>query len=208
MPHHNWLRYEDGLRMNPVLTKACISGFVYGFGDWIAQVYKNGGLLNFDRKRILSAVTIGFIGHGPLSHYYFLFADELFQPLHLTGTHLNFCHAVALKDGAAEPLAKVAFDQTIWSGVWNSIYFTMMGCLRGDSIPTTMYFPGNALPPERLGKLFAVLLSLDWPVSSRAGTFFLPIGCTVLVVPAGAMNTTHNPIKEQSGPVREKRASS
>lgn len=29
--------------------------------------------------------------------------------------------------------AKVAFDQTIWSAVWNSIYFTVLGFLRGES---------------------------------------------------------------------------
>ena len=34
--------------------------------------------------------------------------------------------------------AKVAFDQTIWSAIWNSIYFVVLGFLRLES-PTTIY---------------------------------------------------------------------
>lgn len=29
--------------------------------------------------------------------------------------------------------AKVAFDQTIWSAIWNSIYFVVLGFLRLES---------------------------------------------------------------------------
>lgn len=29
--------------------------------------------------------------------------------------------------------AKVAFDQTLWAAVWNSIYYTVVGFLRFDS---------------------------------------------------------------------------
>jgi protein Mpv17 len=31
--------------------------------------------------------------------------------------------------------AKVAFDQTVWSAIWNSIYFVVLGLLRFDSLP-------------------------------------------------------------------------
>lgn len=34
--------------------------------------------------------------------------------------------------------AKVAFDQTVWSGVWNSIYYTLLGFLRLES-PLSIY---------------------------------------------------------------------
>lgn len=34
--------------------------------------------------------------------------------------------------------AKVAFDQTIWSAIWNSIYFVVLGFLRLES-PTTVF---------------------------------------------------------------------
>jgi len=29
--------------------------------------------------------------------------------------------------------AKVAFDQTVWAAIWNSIYFTVVGFLRFES---------------------------------------------------------------------------
>lgn len=34
--------------------------------------------------------------------------------------------------------AKVAFDQTVWSAIWNSIYFVVLGFLRLES-PTTIF---------------------------------------------------------------------
>ena len=33
---------------------------------------------------------------------------------------------------------KVAFDQTVWSGVWNSIYFVALGLLRFEN-PVTIF---------------------------------------------------------------------
>jgi hypothetical protein len=34
--------------------------------------------------------------------------------------------------------AKVAFDQTVWAAVWNSIYFVVLGFLRFES-PTNIF---------------------------------------------------------------------
>lgn len=34
--------------------------------------------------------------------------------------------------------AKVAFDQTVWSAIWNSIYYTLLGFLRFES-PVTVF---------------------------------------------------------------------
>lgn len=34
--------------------------------------------------------------------------------------------------------AKVAFDQTVWSAIWNSIYFVVLGLLRFESL-TNIY---------------------------------------------------------------------
>ena len=55
---------------------------------------------------------------------------------------LLFCGVVKLlvrqalfpfKDWWVVP-AKVAFDQTVWSAVWNSIYYVVLGFLRGESL--------------------------------------------------------------------------
>lgn len=115
-PQHNWSAYEEILRTNPVFAKMVISGVVYSVGDWIAQCYEGKPLFDFDRTRMFRSGITGFALHGSLSHYYYEFCEVLF-PFH---------------DWWIVPV-KVAFDQTVWSAIWNSIYFTVLGFLRLES---------------------------------------------------------------------------
>ncbi|KAM3343548.1 protein SYM1 [Capsicum galapagoense] len=115
-PEHNWIAYEEALKANPVLAKMAISGIVYSVGDWIAQCYEGKPLLEFDRTRMFRSGLVGFSLHGSLSHYYYQFCEALFPS----------------NDWWVVP-AKVAFDQTIWSAIWNSIYFVVLGLLRFES---------------------------------------------------------------------------
>lgn len=115
-PQHNWSAYEEALKSNPVLAKMVISGVVYSVGDWIAQCYEGKPIFEFDRARMFRSGLLGFALHGSLSHYYY-----------------QFCEALFPFDGWWVVPAKVAFDQTIWSAIWNSIYFTLLGFLRFES---------------------------------------------------------------------------
>ncbi|XP_057505465.1 uncharacterized protein LOC130788769 isoform X2 [Actinidia eriantha] len=115
-PEHNWIAYEEALRNNPVLAKMVISGVVYSIGDWIAQCYEGKPLFEFDRTRTFRSGLVGFLLHGSLSHYYYQLCEALFP----------------FDDWWVVP-AKVAFDQTVWSAVWNSIYFVVLGLLRLES---------------------------------------------------------------------------
>ncbi|KAJ8556164.1 hypothetical protein K7X08_022922 [Anisodus acutangulus] len=115
-PEHNWIAYEEALKANPVLAKMAISGIVYSLGDWIAQCYEGKTLLEFDRTRMFRSGLVGFSLHGSLSHYYYQFCEALFPS----------------NDWWVVP-AKVAFDQTIWAAIWNSIYFVVLGFLRFES---------------------------------------------------------------------------
>ncbi|KAL3636851.1 hypothetical protein CASFOL_019150 [Castilleja foliolosa] len=115
-PQHNWSAYEEALKTNPVLAKMVISGVVYSVGDWIAQCYEGKPIFEYDRARMFRSGLVGFTLHGSLSHYYYQFCEALF-PFH---------------DWWVVP-AKVIFDQTAWSAVWNSIYFTLLGVLRFES---------------------------------------------------------------------------
>lgn len=115
-PQHNWSAYEEALKTNPVLAKMVISGVVYSVGDWIAQCYEGKPLFEFDRARMLRSGLLGFTLHGSLSHYYYQFCEALFP----------------FDDWWVVP-AKVIFDQTAWSAVWNSIYYTLLGVLRLES---------------------------------------------------------------------------
>ncbi|XP_022874756.1 uncharacterized protein LOC111393457 [Olea europaea var. sylvestris] len=115
-PQHNWSAYEEALKANPVLAKMVISGVVYAVGDWIAQCYEGKPLFEFDRARAFRSGLVGFTLHGSLSHYYYQFCEALFP----------------FDDWWVVPV-KVAFDQTAWAAVWNSIYFTVLGVLRLES---------------------------------------------------------------------------
>ncbi|GFS41097.1 peroxisomal membrane 22 kDa (Mpv17/PMP22) family protein [Actinidia rufa] len=115
-PEHNWIAYEEALKNNPVLAKMVISGVVYSIGDWIAQCYGGKPLFEFDRTRMFRSGLVGFLLHGSLSHYYYRLCEALFP----------------FDDWWVVP-AKVAFDQTVWSAVWNSIYFVVSGLLRLES---------------------------------------------------------------------------
>ncbi|CAI9089477.1 OLC1v1024061C3 [Oldenlandia corymbosa var. corymbosa] len=130
-PEHNWDAYEEALKSNPILSKMVISGIVYSLGDWIAQCYEGKPLFEFDRKRMLRSGIVGFSLHGSLSHYYYQFCEALFP----------------FKGWWVVP-AKVAFDQTIWAAVWNSIYYVVLGFLRFE-------------PPVRI---FNELKSTFWPM--------------------------------------------
>ncbi|EYU26408.1 hypothetical protein ABFS82_08G183400 [Erythranthe guttata] len=115
-PQHNWSAYESALKTNPVLAKMVISGVVYSVGDWIAQCYEGKPIFEFDRARLFRSGLVGFTLHGSLSHYYYHFCEALFP----------------FDDWWVVP-AKVLFDQTVWSAIWNSIYFTLLGVLRFES---------------------------------------------------------------------------
>ncbi|KAL3508634.1 hypothetical protein ACH5RR_028035 [Cinchona calisaya] len=115
-PLHNWIAYEEALKTNPVFAKMVISGVVYSVGDWIAQCYEGKPIFEFDRARMFRSGLAGFTLHGSLSHYYYQFCEALFP----------------FDDWWVVP-AKVVFDQTVWSAVWNSIYYTVLGVLRLES---------------------------------------------------------------------------
>ncbi|KAH7352223.1 hypothetical protein KP509_19G035500 [Ceratopteris richardii] len=93
-----------------------ISGIVYALGDWIAQCCEGKPLLDFSRGRMIRSGLVGFCLHGSLSHFYYHVCEALFP----------------FQDWWGVPI-KVAFDQTIWSAIWNSIYFTTIGLLRFES---------------------------------------------------------------------------
>ncbi|KAG7022908.1 SYM1, partial [Cucurbita argyrosperma subsp. argyrosperma] len=79
--------------------------------------YEGRPLFEFDRARMIRSGLVGFTLHGSLSHYYYQFCEVLFP----------------FKDWWVVPV-KVAFDQTVWSALWNSIYYVVLGILRAESM--------------------------------------------------------------------------
>lgn len=117
-----WQLYQQLVVSNPIETKAVISGVVYSLGDIIAQSYEGRPLEDWDRARILRSGLCGLLAHGPLSHLYYVALDNAFMHQQL----------VAL-DSWLVPAMKVAVDQTVWSVLWNSCYYVLLGLFKFES---------------------------------------------------------------------------
>ena len=118
VPRDNWSFYESSLASHPLISKACISGIVYGLGDLTAQTYEGKSIGSLDRGRMIRSALTGFLAHGPCSHYWYIYADQLCAPL---------------GEGWLGIGTKLVLDQTIWAFIWLSIYYGVLGGLNFDS---------------------------------------------------------------------------
>ena len=65
--------YEALVPTNPIFYKACTSGVAYTLGDFISQIFQGRDLRTIDLSRSARSGAAGFIGHGPLCHYWMSF---------------------------------------------------------------------------------------------------------------------------------------
>jgi len=109
-----WLAwYDDKVLAFPLATKASTSGACYFVGDLFAQTIagKNVDPRGLELDRALRSGLAGFIGHGPVAHYWLGFLDQ----------NLSF-------DGAWWAImAKISLDQGPMSIVYNTIYSLLLG---------------------------------------------------------------------------------
>jgi len=106
-------QYEALVPQNPVFYKACTSGVAYLFGDFVSQVYQGRTLDSLDLPRSFRSGAAGFIGHGPLCHYWMLTME----------TYLDYGGAWWATG------IKVLADQTVWSLYLNAMYSFLIGTL-------------------------------------------------------------------------------
>lgn len=106
-------QYEDLVPTNPVFYKACTSGVAYTFGDFISQIYQGRDLKSLDLPRSARSGAAGFIGHGPLCHYWMLTMER----------YLDYGGAWWATG------IKVLADQTVWSLYLNAMYSFLIGTL-------------------------------------------------------------------------------
>ena len=105
--------YEALVPTNPVFYKACTSGVAYAFGDFVSQIYQGRTLATLDLPRSFRSGAAGFIGHGPLCHYWMMTMEQ----------YLDF-------GGAWWGTGiKVLADQTVWSLYLNAMYSFLIGTL-------------------------------------------------------------------------------
>jgi protein Mpv17 len=124
-----WDGYMSVLTSHPIGTKACTSGAVYAIGDIISQhtertssssICGPGDDRKIDNVRVLRSAVAGFIGHGPLSHFWYITCDGFFE------------HVIHMTEWWSF-LPKILFDQTLWGPIWNNSYILLIGMMRRDT---------------------------------------------------------------------------
>jgi protein Mpv17 len=118
-----WDSYTCVLHNNPISTKAITSASVYAIGDLIAQRTEGKAMGELDRMRALRSLLAGLIGHGPLSHLWYNFSENLFH---------NILHWTAWWS----IVPKVALDQGFWGPIWNNTYLLLLGLMKRESLDT------------------------------------------------------------------------
>jgi protein Mpv17 len=118
VPMSLWDSYMMYLNRHPILCKSFTSGFVYTLGDILAQV--NEEQTKLDRPRTLRSLVAGFCGHGPMSHFWYLSIQYLFDTL------LGWTAWWSL-------FPKILLDQTVFSLVWNNTYILILGIMKYDA---------------------------------------------------------------------------
>lgn len=121
IPSNAWHSYSSVLTSNPIPTKAATSASVYAVGDVIAQRMEGKSMGDIDRLRTLRSLTAGLIGHGPLSHFWYNFSENLFD---------NVLHWTA----AWSIVPKIALDQALWGPIWNNTYLLLLGLMKMESL--------------------------------------------------------------------------
>jgi len=108
----DWLLwYDDEALARPVLVKAATSGVCYFVGDLIAQRSTGATLTSLDLPRSTRSAAAGFIGHGPVAHYWLNYVDE---SMSFGGAWWAF-------------FPRIIADQGPMALVYNSVYTALIG---------------------------------------------------------------------------------
>eukprot|EP00747_Dinoflagellata_sp_TGD_P214944 gnl/TRDRNA2_/TRDRNA2_87740_c0_seq1.p1 gnl/TRDRNA2_/TRDRNA2_87740_c0~~gnl/TRDRNA2_/TRDRNA2_87740_c0_seq1.p1 ORF type:complete len:399 (-),score=56.16 gnl/TRDRNA2_/TRDRNA2_87740_c0_seq1:199-1395(-) len=94
----------------PLRTKACTSGFCYSLGDMGAQAFAGQNLTTINFARSARSGAAGFVGHGPVAHYWIQFLE----------TYLSFGGAWW-----------AVFPKIIANQPMNIVYNTIYSCVTG-----------------------------------------------------------------------------
>lgn len=125
IPVDNWFSYSEVLDNSPLSTKAVTSATVYTIGDFIAQRTQGISMSELDRPRMLRSLLAGLIGHGPLSHLWYGWSENIFENVF----HWNQWWGI---------FPKVFVDQTTWGPFWNNTYILLLGIMKLSS-PGTIF---------------------------------------------------------------------
>lgn len=110
-----WDSYEKALGAHPVIVKALTSLVGFTAGDILAQTLVEK-VDKYDAMRTVRLGSFGFLWHGPSSHYFYGFLDNL-----IPGTDMKTVWT------------KVFCDQVLWNPVFGTIFFTYLNFAEGKT---------------------------------------------------------------------------
>ncbi|XP_013914530.1 PREDICTED: peroxisomal membrane protein 2 [Thamnophis sirtalis] len=112
------LRYLLLLRLYPVLTKAASSAFLSALGSLLSQVIeKSQKKRSLDWREPLRFAIYGFLFTGPLSHYFYLYLEQLVP-----------------SDAPFSLLKRLLVDRLIVSPAFLALFFLVMNFLEGKDM--------------------------------------------------------------------------
>mmetsp|Transcript_11848 Transcript_11848/g.17388 ORF Transcript_11848/g.17388 Transcript_11848/m.17388 type:complete len:291 (-) Transcript_11848:53-925(-) len=158
-----WLAwYDDEALTYPLLTKASTSGVCYFLGDLCAQTLRGKDLEELQLDRATRSCIAGFIGHGPIAHYWLNFLD----------TYLSFDNAWW------SAIPKIIIDQGPMSIVYNTIYSVLLGSLAFRDVREVLRDVKGAFWPSFLASI------RFWPAVHLVTFNLVPIELQLLWVDA------------------------
>jgi protein Mpv17 len=193
-----WVQYSEILSVHPIETKACTSATVYTIGDVIAQHTEGRASSELDWMRVVRSMMAGFVGHGPMSHYWYNACDGFFvNVLHLTAWW-SF-------------IPKIVVDQTVWGPIWNNIYLILLGMMKMER-PETIW---NDVKTSTIPLLISGLKI--WPAAHMVTYGLIPVEnrllwvdmveilwVTILATQAAGLSLTTN--RSENSETSEKRS--
>ncbi|KAM6423333.1 peroxisomal membrane protein 2 [Liasis olivaceus] len=118
LPRRLLARYLLLLRLYPVLTKAASSAFLSALGSLLAQVIeKSQKKRSLDWRDPLRFAVYGFLFTGPLSHYFYLYLEQLIP-----------------SDAPLALVKRLLVDRLIVSPAFVALFFLVMNFLEGKDM--------------------------------------------------------------------------
>lgn len=183
--------YMHYLHEYPIATKSVTSGFMYCFGDLLAQAVAPQGSDKLDTARAATFFVYGLFVAGPIYHYWFSRLDRLpylmmktrrfrqqvrFRRLQRNARELGITLPPELKPKKVPELSKwtkvsskVLADQFIFSPAYLGVFFYTTGMMRGQSWDECTAHLKEVFWPSLLAD-FAV-----WPAAQVINFAFVPV---------------------------------
>lgn len=125
--NHLWKFYLSALDTTPLQTKSLTAAVLSLFSDILAQSLSGVPLSKLNTQSLKNQFILGLIIRGPIVHYWYILLEYMFS---CAGLNSPPSRANSL----SVALGKVVVDQTLFSPLFNLLYFYAIGFLENRSL--------------------------------------------------------------------------